>query len=242
MDLARGPKERGKEAEALDVVHVEVGQEDVEPLDRRVNGGSEPTDAGPGIEHENGAIGARSRPRRRCCPVTRRFGPELASDPRVPHRRMFIGSVAPRTWRGHRGADRASPPVESGHHERTQNAVSAHDPQRSVYRRTLANGDGRGWVAGSARWRPFVRDAKAVVQSANDTWPPSSKSRPSRASAASLTKTRSPAASTTKVGTARPWASWRTRISSTGLGHDYTPRRLKRSTEWLIEGLRGNAL
>src|ERR1700675_401994 len=40
MNLARGPKERGKEAEALDVVHVEVGQEDVQPLDGRVNGGS----------------------------------------------------------------------------------------------------------------------------------------------------------------------------------------------------------
>ena len=58
VDLARWPKERGEEAEALDVVHVEVGQEDIQPLDRRVNGGSEPTDAGPGIEHENGAIGA----------------------------------------------------------------------------------------------------------------------------------------------------------------------------------------
>ena len=66
MDLAGGPKERGKEAEALDVVHVEVGQEDVEPLDRRVNGGSEPTDAGPGVEHENGAIGAHDLD---CCGV-----------------------------------------------------------------------------------------------------------------------------------------------------------------------------
>ena len=27
----------------------------------------------------------------------------------------------------------------------------------------------RGWVAGSARWRPFVRDAKAVVHSAKET-------------------------------------------------------------------------
>jgi hypothetical protein len=57
MDLAGRPKERGKEAEALDVVHVEVGQEDVQPLDGRVNGGSEPADAGPGIERKDRAIG-----------------------------------------------------------------------------------------------------------------------------------------------------------------------------------------
>ena len=92
MDLAGGPKERGKEAEALDVVHVEVGQEDVQPLDGRVDGGSEPADAGPGIEREDGAIGAHDLDRGGVAPVARRFragagerpaGPPQADDHRV---------------------------------------------------------------------------------------------------------------------------------------------------------------
>jgi hypothetical protein len=73
MNLARGPKERGKEAEALNVVHVEVGQEDVHPLDGRVNGGPQPTDAGPGVEREDGAIGAGDLDCGGVAPVPRRF-------------------------------------------------------------------------------------------------------------------------------------------------------------------------
>ena len=92
------------------MVHVEVGQEDVKPLDRRVDGGSEPADAGPGIEHENGAIGAHDLDRGGIASVTRRFRAGAGERPAVPHRRIFIASGAPRTWRGHRGAGRESPP------------------------------------------------------------------------------------------------------------------------------------
>jgi hypothetical protein len=73
VNLARRPKERRKEAEALDVVHVEVGQEDVQPLDGRVNRGSEPADAGPGIEREDGAVGAYDLDRGGIAPVARRL-------------------------------------------------------------------------------------------------------------------------------------------------------------------------
>ena len=73
MNLARGPKKRGKEAEALDVVHVQVGQQDVHPLGSRVDGSPKPTDASPGVEREDGAIGAHDLDRGGVAPVTRGF-------------------------------------------------------------------------------------------------------------------------------------------------------------------------
>ena len=56
---------------------------------------------------------------------------------------MFIGSVAPEHGEATQELTARALERECGHHKRTQNAVPAHDPQRSVYRRTLPNGDGK---------------------------------------------------------------------------------------------------
>ena len=84
MDLARGPEERGKEAEPLDVVHMKVGQEDVQPLDSWVDDGAEPTDAGPRIEREDGAIGADDLDRGGVAPVPRRLRAGARKRPACP--------------------------------------------------------------------------------------------------------------------------------------------------------------
>jgi hypothetical protein len=52
MRSCRGREERLEEAQALDVVHVKVGQKDVNFADVGVDTGAETADAGPRIENE----------------------------------------------------------------------------------------------------------------------------------------------------------------------------------------------
>src|SRR5436309_2476407 len=80
----RGPKERGKEAETLDMVHVEMRQEDVHALDGRVNGGPEPADAGSGVEPKDGAVGADDLDRGGVAPIPRRFRAGAGERPASP--------------------------------------------------------------------------------------------------------------------------------------------------------------
>ncbi len=56
VGLDRGIEQRPEKAQALDVIHVQVGQQDVDPAQRARERGAEPAHARPGIEDQHGAV------------------------------------------------------------------------------------------------------------------------------------------------------------------------------------------
>ena len=220
------------------MVHVEVGQQDVQPLDRRVMA-AQPTDAGPGIEREDGAIGAHDLDRGGIAPVAA-AGPELASDPRVPHSRTIIGSAAPRTWRGHRGADRASPPA--GERSPRANEERRRGPRSAAVRVPAYVGEWRRqedgcpgrlvddpWCVMQGR-RPFCkRHLTHVLEMEAE-----------QGFGSFVDKDQVARCVDHKGRDRQAMGQLADQDQFNGqLGHDYTPRRSKTSTEWLIDGLRG---
>jgi hypothetical protein len=56
MDLDPRMIERAEEAKTLDMVHVKMGQQDVDPRQIRRQLSAEPANAGAGIQHQHGAV------------------------------------------------------------------------------------------------------------------------------------------------------------------------------------------
>ena len=67
-----GPIERREESETLDVVHVQMGQQDIDAADGRVDGLAQTPDARPRVEHKYRTVLPVAHPRTTCC---RRSGP-----------------------------------------------------------------------------------------------------------------------------------------------------------------------
>ena len=145
VDLDIGPVERREEAEALDVVHVQVREQDVDALQLRRDGGREPPDAGSGIQDQDRAPVA-DHAHAQCC---RRGAPPLGvgrqAEPRVP------GSRAPHTSRKYLGAEelrRLADQREGGHvHVPPLRTRSASDGAREGTLSAIIIGRSSGGIA-----------------------------------------------------------------------------------------------
>ena len=93
----RGPERRREEHEALDVVEVEVGEEDVHARGLLVQRQPEAADAGARVEHHDGAVGERDLHARGVAAVARGLGPGRGDRPaRPPDLHLHVsGSPSP---------------------------------------------------------------------------------------------------------------------------------------------------
>jgi hypothetical protein len=75
VDLEAWTSERVEEAEALDVVEMKVGEQDVDPPNVGTDGGSESSDAGTGVEHDDAVGAGADLDARGVAAVAHRLGP-----------------------------------------------------------------------------------------------------------------------------------------------------------------------
>ena len=67
MDLDLGAEERLEEAEPLDVVHVQMGQQQIDTRDPIDDRAPEAADSRSRVEHQHAAVGGLAPRRTRCC-------------------------------------------------------------------------------------------------------------------------------------------------------------------------------
>ena len=146
-DLGLGAEGRGEEDEALDVVEVQVGEEDVEAGRLVGQGEAEVADAGAGVEREQRAVGEGDADAGGVAAVADRLRAGEGIEPRVPQSLAFISgpprSVEPlrpedgdRALRAVRGEDR-----EGRGLDRVAGAVGRADLEVGVGGAAVADGD-----------------------------------------------------------------------------------------------------
>ena len=108
-DLGLRPEGRGEEDQALDVVEVKVGEEDVEAGRLGGQGQAEAADAGAGVERQQRAVGEGDADAGGVAAVADRLRPGEGIEPRVPQSLTLISAFGVRSTRWARR--RRSPPA-----------------------------------------------------------------------------------------------------------------------------------
>jgi len=160
VDLESGWKRAPKKPEADDVVHVEMGEQDVDPGGVGAEVG-QAVDAGAGVEHDVRPVPSRSDTPRRVAPYRVVPGRGLGSDPRVPQKVSFTASpvflLFPEDR--HRPEENAPLAIEGngGGHYGVGGAVGAVDDHPRLLGTAFMKGHGDGHVL-----RPHGRPVRSA--------------------------------------------------------------------------------